>query len=179
MINDPHLLEQSRQGESSCMKFCCIKSKKTSKMFPQTMQHELYPNEWDPLPQLKNTETEVEEKNQNTQGIDQTRDEANMSNANPSPSPRAAIPVPGAQGNFNDAEGLSSQQNMIQQRMEESKHNEYEIDGYQANQHDSIRNEPDIAGAFNSVEQNLIAIENNNLDPAESSMADQTMQGRR
>lgn len=42
MINDPYLLEQSKQGEVSCLKnpftYCCLKNKKASKMFPQTMQ---------------------------------------------------------------------------------------------------------------------------------------------
>lgn len=77
-------------------------------MFPQTLQQELYPLEWDPQPATKNNETEVEEKNQqHTQGIDCTRDEGNMSNANGSPSPRAAglsssiVPVAaGAEGSL-------------------------------------------------------------------------------
>ena len=38
----------------------------------------------------KNKETEAQDNNLNTQGIDQTRDEANQSNVNGSPSPRGA-----------------------------------------------------------------------------------------
>lgn len=91
MINDPYLQDLNKQ-DITCFQnpftYCCLKNKKPFK-FAQTQQNELYPLEWDPLPISKNKDTEVEDKNLNTQGIDQTRDEANMSNANPSPSPRA------------------------------------------------------------------------------------------
>lgn len=43
----------------------------------------------------------------------------------------------------------------------------------------SIHHEPDIAGAFNSVEQNLIAIENNNVEVGSGGIQDDTFQGPR
>ena len=104
----------------------------------------------------KNNETEVEEKNQqHTQGIDCTRDEGNMSNANASPSPRAValsssiVPVaPVAEGTISRemANGNDTQ------RVEESKEGEIQASGVDVGPNDSINNEPDIAGAFNSVE---------------------------
>jgi hypothetical protein len=39
-------------------------------------------------------------------------------------------------------------------------------------------NEPQIAGAFNSVEQNLIAIESNQVEPRSESNGDVTLQGQ-
>lgn len=64
---------------------------------------------------------------------------------------------------------------IIHERVEESQ--QREVEANQENLNESIRNEPDIAGAFNSVEQNLIAIENNNAVPAEASVVevDQTL----
>ena len=96
-------------------------------MFPQTQQQELYPCEWDPQPNIKNNETEIEDKNLNTQGIDQTRDEANMSNANASPSPRAVMsssinPVSGVNDSLDRAN--SDVINRERNRVEESKQNE-------------------------------------------------------
>ena len=60
----------------------------------------------------------------NTQGIDQTRDEANMSNANPSPSPRAVMsssinPISGANDSLDRAN--SEIINRERNRVEESK----------------------------------------------------------
>ena len=81
-----------------------------------------------------------------------------MSNANASPSPRAALsgallPPQVIPGSLSDVVGPDL-------RIEESKQNEFDPNFPE----DSIRADPDnIAGAFNSVEQNLIAIENNNL----------------
>ena len=76
-----------------------------------------------------------------------------MSNANPSPSPRAANALPGGHANYNDLIGEPNQQNnLLSQRIEESKQNEFGINAYQPFQSDSIRIEPEIAGAFNSVE---------------------------
>lgn len=101
-----------------------------------------------------------------------------MSNANGSPSPRAAalsssiVPVaPVAEGTISRemANGNDTQ------RVEESKEGEIQASGVDVGPNDSINNEPDIAGAFNSVEQNLIAIESNNVGRVESSLVDETM----
>ena len=66
MIKDQQLADLNKKDEISCMQnpftYCCMKSKKPFKMFAQTMQHELYPNEWDPVIVSKNKETEVEDK---------------------------------------------------------------------------------------------------------------------
>lgn len=97
MIKDEQLAELNKKQEISCLQnpftYCCMKSKKPFKMFAQTMQQELYPSEWDPYLNQKNKDTETEDKQLNTQGVDQTRDEANISHGNPSPSPRALSPA--------------------------------------------------------------------------------------
>ena len=40
MINDPYLLNLNKKQDISCMQnpftYCCLKNKKTTKMFPQT-----------------------------------------------------------------------------------------------------------------------------------------------
>lgn len=106
-----------------------------------------------------------------------------MSNANGSPSPRAVamsssiVPVPMVEGSLSRED--VNRAGADTQRVEESKENDHQSNAVNLNPESSIRNEPEIHGAFESVEQNLIAIESNNVERVESSLVDETMQAQR
>jgi len=81
------LREVAQSQTSACLRcLCAFKNKKCYRSIDE-QQQELYPDEWDYVEKEPEDEND---KNLNTYGVDQTRDEANISNGNPEGSPRPA-----------------------------------------------------------------------------------------